>query len=31
MEGQKTGSMEASDALFAAEVKESVLLTFHII
>ncbi len=25
MEGQKTGSMEASDALFAAEVKESVL------
>ncbi len=25
MEGQKTGSMEASDALFAAEVKEAVL------
>ena len=27
MEGQKTGSMEASDTLFAAEVKESVLHT----
>lgn len=25
MEGQKTGSMEASDALFASEVKEAVL------
>lgn len=25
MEGQKTGSMEASDALFTAEVKEAVL------
>lgn len=25
MEGQKTGSIEASDALFAAEVKEAVL------
>lgn len=27
MEGQKTGSMEASDAIFAAEVNESVLHT----